>query len=254
MDSLLVHFKGEEDFVKRYLDILNEVDRYQSLHLTEFLNPRQQTILQSLIGRFDGLKLVFDGGIVNSESKRCIIVPEYYEIEPSDFQIHLFKVQYSSKFEKLKHSDILGALMSLKIKRGRFGDIVINDQTYFVCDEKIAPLIMQELQSIRKTKVKLVSSNEVIENKIEYTIRSFFVASFRLDVLLSAFYHLSRSEINRYIQAGFVKVNHKEVVEKQFLCNNMDVLSFKHHGRVKIVDTGRITKQGNHVVEGYFYK
>lgn len=254
MDSLLVHFKGEEDFVKRYLDILNEVDRYQSLHLTEFLNPRQQTILQSLIGRFDGLKLVFDGGIVNSESKRCIIVPEYYEIETSDFQIRLFKVQYSSKFEKLKHSDILGALMSLKIKRERFGDIVINDQAYFVCDEKIAPLIMQELQSIRKTKVKLVSSDEVIENKIEYTIRSFFVASFRLDVLLSAFYHLSRSEINRYIQAGFVKVNHKEVVEKQFLCNNMDVLSFKHHGRVKIVDTGRITKQGNHVVEGYFYK
>ena len=32
------------------------------------------------------------------------------------------------------------------------------------------------------------------------------------------------------------------------------MISFKRHGRVKIIDEQRQTRQGNFVVTGYFYK
>ncbi len=254
MDNIIIHFKGEEEFVKRMLAIIERVSHQQNFYLSEFLSPYHQSIVQSLIGRYPDVKVEFNGGIIDAEMKRCVIVPQYFEITPEDFDLCVFEIVYPSKFEKLKHSDILGALMSLGVKREKFGDIVISDGTYFACDNQIARILAMDFNSVRHTKVRLKETKEEIKPHIDYQIKTFFVRSFRLDVILSTFYHLSRSEVNRYIQAGFVKVNHKEVVENNFLCNNNDVISFKRHGRVKLVDAKRTTKQGNYVVEGYFYK
>lgn len=76
----------------------------------------------------------------------------------------------------------------------------------------------------------------------------------RLDRLVATLYKVSRQQANTAIRSGFVKVNHKLVEEVNFLCHNNDMISFKRHGRVKIVDEKRFTKQGNSVVTGYFYK
>lgn len=254
MDNLYIHFKGEEEFVKRIVEALQKVDDYQTIYLTEFLTPYHQRIVKSLVGNSDHLQIVFEGGITNSEMKRCIIAPSYFEITKEDFNIIVYEVKYAAKFSTLKHSDVLGALMSKGIKRERFGDIVINNGIYFACDQAIAHLLSNELDSIKKAGVRLEVCKNEVEVKVEYMVKTFFVSSFRLDNLLSSLYHLSRSEVNRYIQAGFVKVNHKEVVENKFLCNNNDVISFKKHGRVMIKFLDRTTKQGNHVIEGYFYK
>lgn len=254
MNPVLVHFKGEEEFVKRMMAIIDQVASKQNYYLTDFLSPFHQSILLSLIGRVEGVKVEFDGCIENAEMKRAYICPDYFEVTKEDFNIVTYRIQYPAKFEKIKHSDILGALMSLGIKRERFGDIVVGENVYLVCDTQVGQLLGYELTSIRHAKVRLVLSDDVVTNNIEYHTRTFFIKSYRLDVVLSSFYKLSRSEVNKYIQAGFVKVNHKEVVENNFLCNNNDVISFKRHGRVKLVDLDRTTKQGNHVVEGYFYK
>ena len=76
----------------------------------------------------------------------------------------------------------------------------------------------------------------------------------RLDKIVSTMFKVSRQVASESIRSGFVKVNHKEVEEVSFLCHNNDMISFKRHGRVKIVDEERTTKQGNFVVKGYFYK
>lgn len=255
MENIYIHFKGEEDFVKKILSLINKVDEYQTMHLTEFLTPYHQTIVQSLVAREETLSLSFDGGIVNGEMKRALIYPSYFKIEQSDFKINVFKIKYATKFTTLKHSDVLGALMSKGLKRERFGDIVINqNEIYFACDKYISNMLENELTNIKKTSVALQKTDEIVYANIEYTSKTFFITSYRLDVVLAAFYKLSRSEVNRYIKTGFVKVNHKEVVENNFLCHNKDVISFKKHGRVMLVTSDRTTRQGNHVVEGYFYK
>lgn len=254
MEYLFDHFKGEEEFVKKVIGLIRKADGYQMPCLTEFLSPYHQRIVLSLVNHQKDLQVMFEGGIENSEMKRCIIAPSYYKINQEDFEIIIFEVKYASKFSTLTHSDVLGAMMSKGIKRERFGDIVIHDGIFFACDKTISDLLSVELESIKNASVRLEITNRKIESKIEYRVKTFFVSSYRLDTLLANLYHLSRNEVNRYIQSGFVKVNHKVVVENKFLCNNSDVISFKKHGRVRVEFLDRTTKQGNHVIEGYFYK
>ena len=47
------HFKGEEVFVKKVLDYLDQVQYKQRLILTQFLDPCHQSIVKSVIGHQD---------------------------------------------------------------------------------------------------------------------------------------------------------------------------------------------------------
>ena len=249
------HFKGEEVFVKKVLEFKDQALYKQRIILTKFLNPYHQSIVYSIIGNLDDLIVLEDGGLLNSESKRLIIAPSFYQIEKEDFEIALVKITYVKSFGKLNHRDILGALMSLGIKRELFGDIYeYNDNFYVAMDSRIYDYVKDNLTMIKRSKVKLSITNEKIEIIHEYVSKTFIISSFRLDKIVSSFYKIPRSKAVSYIQAGFVKVNHKEVEEISYLCNNSDIISLRRYGRVKFVDTKRKTKQDNFVVEGYFYK
>lgn len=145
--------------------------------------------------------------------------------------------------------------MSLGVKRELFGDIYeYEDNFYVVMDAKIYEYVKNNLIKIKRSKVKILESEEIITIKHQYISKTFIVSSFRLDKVVSTLYGVPRSKAVSYIQSGFVKVNHKEVEEINYLCNNSDIISLRRHGRVKFVDTKRRTKQDNYVVEGYFYK
>ena len=249
------HFKGEEAFVKKILEFKDQALNRQRIVLTKFLNPYYQSIVYSVIGKLDELIVLEDGGFINSEAKRMIIAPAYYQIEQVDFEIVLVKITYAKPFDKLTHRDILGALMSLGVKRELFGDIYeYQDVFYVAMDLKIYDYVKNNLNLIKRSKVKLSVSDENIEIIHQYICKTFIVSSFRLDKIVSSIYNLPRSKAVNYIRSGFVKVNHKEVEEISYLCNNSDIISLRGHGRVKIVDTKRMTKQDNYVIEVYFYK
>lgn len=249
------HFKGEEVFVKKVLDYLDQVQYKQRLILTQFLDPYHQSIVKSVIGHQDEVQVLENGGFIHSESQRMIIAPYFYEIEKEDFEIVVCKIIYAKNFEKLTHRDILGALMSLGIKRELFGDIVEKDKDFYLAvDQHIYEYLKDHLSMIKRSKVKFVEWDEEIEIKNDYLIKSFIVSSFRLDKIISSFYKISRQKAAEFIRAGHVKVNHKPVEQINYLCNNKDIISFKKHGRVMFVDCNKQTRSDNYVVEGYFYK
>lgn len=249
------HFKGEEVFVKKVLDYLDQVQYKQRLILTQFLDPYHQSIVKSVIGHQDEVQVLENGGFIHSESQRMIIAPYFYEIEKEDFEIVVCKIIYAKNFEKLTHRDILGALMSIGIKRELFGDIVEKDKDFYLAvDQHIYEYLKDHLSMIKRSKVKFVEWDEEIEVKNDYLVKSFIVSSFRLDKIISSFYKISRQKAAEFIRAGHVKVNHKPVEQINYLCNNKDIISFKKHGRVMFVDCNRQTRSNNYVVEGYFYK
>lgn len=249
------HFKGEEVFVKKVLDYLDQVQYKQRLILTQFLDPYHQSIVKSVIGHQDEVQVLENGGFIHSESQRIIIAPYFYEIEKEDFEIVVCKIIYAKNFEKLTHRDILGALMSLGIKRELFGDIVEKDKGFYLAvDQHIYEYLKDHLSMIKRSKVKFVEWDEEIEVKNDYLVKSFIVSSFRLDKIISSFYKISRQKAAEFIRAGHVKVNHKPVEQINYLCNNKDIISFKKHGRVMFVDCNKQTRSDNYVVEGYFYK
>lgn len=249
------HFKGEEVFVKKVLDYLDQVQYKQRLILTQFLDPYHQSIVKSVIGHQDEVQVLENGGFIHSESQRMIIAPYFYEIEKEDFEIVVCKIIYAKNFEKLTHRDILGALMSIGIKRELFGDIVEKDKDFYLAvDRHIYEYLKDHLSMIKRSKVKFVEWDEEIEVKNDYLVKSFIVSSFRLDKIISSFYKISRQKAAEFIRAGHVKVDHKPVEQINYLCNNKDIISFKKHGRVMFVDCNKQTRSDNYVVEGYFYK
>ena len=64
------HFKGEEVFVKKVLDYLDQVQYKQRLILTQFLDPYHQSIVKSVIGHQDEVQVLENGGFIHSESQR----------------------------------------------------------------------------------------------------------------------------------------------------------------------------------------
>mgnify|MGYP001478693436 CR=1 FL=1 len=254
------HFKGEEVFVKKVLDYLDQVQYKQRLILTQFLDPYHQSIVKSVIGHQDEVQVLENGGFIHSESQRIIIAPYFYEIEKEDFEIVVCKIIYAKNFEKLTHRDILGALMSLGIKRELFGDIMEVAEEFgiqvhaLITVKDIYEYLKDHLSMIKRSKVKFVEWDEEIEVKNDYLVKSFIVSSFRLDKIISSFYKISRQKAAEFIRAGHVKVNHKPVEQINYLCNNKDIISFKKHGRVMFVDCNKQTRSDNYVVEGYFYK
>lgn len=250
---MLEHYKGDEIFVKKILDYKQQALHNQRMILTPFLNPHEQDIVYKVIGT-DEVKVLNYGGFLNAENKRMIICPEFYEVINDDYQVVIAEVVYNQQFGVLKHKDILGALMNIGIKRDCIGDIDDGSDIYFTCTKQTFPFIVDNLKQIKKSKIKIRQVYQELEIQHQYTSKTFFLSSMRLDKVVSTFYKISRQAASESIRAGFVKVNHKVVEEVNFLCHNNDIISFKRHGRVKIVDEERTTKQGNFVVMGYFYK
>ena len=180
--------------------------------------------------------------------------PFFYEITEDDFQLYLVEIIYNQQFGVLKHKDILGALMNLGIKRECIGDIDDNERLFFTCTTQTFPYIQEQLHQIKRSKIRLKIVEEKRQINHQFVSKTFFLSSLRLDKVVSTLFRISRQNASEAIRSGFVKVNHKEVEEVNYLCHNNDMISFKRHGRVKIVDEGKKSKQGYFVINGYFYK
>lgn len=249
---MLEHYKGDEVFVKKILDYKYQAEYNQRLILTPFLNPHEQELVYTIIG--NQLKVESSGGILESENQRVIICPDFYELMKEDFEITVVEIIYNQQFGRLKHKDVLGALMNLGIKRECIGDIYDGERLIFTCTSQSYQYISEHLKQIKRSKVNLRIIEDDIEIKREYISKVFFVSSLRLDKLVSAFYKISRQQASEAIRSGSVKVNHKVIEQVDKLCHNNDVISFKKHGRVVLKDENKQSKQGNLVVTGLFYK
>ena len=127
--SIYQHFRPEEkDFIDQAVNWIDQVRDSYAPKLSDFLDPRQQEILSSVLGSNQDVLLQFNGGSDFVERKRALIYPDYYSPESSDFNISLYDISYPKKFVTLEHRQILGTLMSLGVKREKFGDIIVTDE------------------------------------------------------------------------------------------------------------------------------
>lgn len=247
---MLEHFKGDEEFVRKVLDYRTQAVDHQRLVLTKFLDPHQREIVHDVVGA--SCEIYEEGGFINAENKRMILAPDFYEIVPEDFKINVYQVKYSDKFEHLEHRDILGALMHLGIDRSCFGDICKDPLAFAVASEN-AGYVEANLTKVRRSMVHLIPHDFSLEIVNQYRRKEFVVSSLRLDKIIATFFGLSRAKAMEAIASESVKVNYKMIDQTDYLCNNNDIISFRKHGRVKMIVTPRVTRSQNLVVEGLFY-
>ena len=87
MSALNQHFRGNEAFAARIVDLMDRSDRQNRCIITPFFTPSQQEIAKKIIG--NTMFLAYDGGYAQAEMKRLAICP--YEMDP-DFEETLIKV------------------------------------------------------------------------------------------------------------------------------------------------------------------
>jgi RNA-binding protein YlmH len=250
--TIYQHFRKEEhEFIDMVLEWKEDVRSQYAPKLTDFLDPREQQIIESIIGTEGEINVRFAGGM---ERKRALLYPDYYEPEEEDFQLVYYELVYPSKFLSIEHPQVLGAMMSLGLRRSKFGDILIEgDRVQVMAAGEVASYIEMNLQSVGKAKVTLksITKQELIQAKEEWTEQSITVSSLRLDVLLSNIYRLSRQKVQPFIEHGHAKVNFKVIEQPSFECKEGDVLSLRGHGRSHILSVeGKTKKEKWRIVVG----
>lgn len=245
--SIYQHFRKDEwPFVDQIIEWHEDVKLRYRVRLTDFLDPRQQQIVTTIIGNDDEVNLSFSGGSPFAERKRAFIAPTYTEVTESDYNLVLFSIHYPAKFITIEHRDVLGSLMNLGLKREKFGDIVLaSDDAQLIVASEIADYVEANVQTIGKANVSLkqieLSEHKVSKETWEETTAT--VSSLRLDVILSQLFNLSRTKVLPYISRGLVKVNFKVIEQNSFSLEEGDQLSVRGFGRAKIIAIEGRTKR-----------
>lgn len=143
------------------------------------------------------------------------------------------------------HRDLLGSVMGLNIERKLIGDILVYDtNAYLQCHQRISQLVYTELILVRQQSVgiKRVEQLSVAQLKPRCNELDTTVASLRLDGIIKAICHQSRTTAASIIQRGHVKVNQIEVTKIHRLLESGDLLSIKGYGKYKVISTNPSAK------------
>lgn len=236
--SIYQHFRKEEHaFIDQVLEWREQVQNEYTFKLLDFLDPREENIVENIIGTKEDVRCVFWGGYEAAERKRAILYPEYYTPQLEDFDLVLFSIRYPSKFVTFNHPQILGSMMGLGLKRTKFGDILMNNHdVQFIVAGQVAEYVKLHFNQVGKTKVLLEESslNQLIEVNEVWQEQTITVSSMRLDTILAEVFNLSRQKITPYIQNQLVKVNWKIIEDPSYQCGEGDTLSMRGFGRCKI--------------------
>jgi RNA-binding protein YlmH len=234
------HFRKEEEpFIDQVLSWKEQVEKSYQYKLTDFLDPREQRVINMLIGEKNTEIKWAALPNEHAERKRIILAPFYDEIEEEDFQLSLLEATYPVKFAQIEHKDVMGAFLSLGIERKKLGDIVVdNGIIQLVTANEITPYITANLTSIKKATVqfKEVPLSQIRESQDEWEPFDKTVSSLRLDAVMKEIYHLSRKDASAFIKKMLVKVNHKIVDDSKFAVQEGDLISVRGKGRSKLIE------------------
>ena len=247
MDAIMQHFrKDEQPFIETVIGWVREVENSYVPKSTDFLNPRERFIVESLTVGADLLVDAY-GAYEDAERMRMLLYPNYFVPEPKDFAVTVFNINYASKFVTLGHKDVLGSLMSLGIDRSKFGDIQLYDEVIqFTVVTELKDYITANLTSIGKSKVtvtEVIEREELIASNETWVEELHIVSSMRLDAVVAALLTVSRQKAATLIHGDKVRVNWTSQNEPALELYEADILSVRGSGRFKVIAIEGRTKK-----------
>lgn len=240
--------KYEHPFVDQVLSWKEQVERTYRYQLTDFLDPREQQIVENVIGSTnEEVKFYFNGGNETSERKRAIIAPFYEEINDDLFDIVLLEATFPEQFVTIKHQDVMGTFLSLGLERKKLGDIIVRDGKFqLVTAREIELYVTQNLTRVKRSKVSLIEKpfKDMLIPTDNWVQSTTTVTSLRLDNIVKEVYRMPRSRAAEHIKRQHVKVNFKYIEDPAFELIEGDIISVRGHGRSKLLSIdGQTRKQ-----------
>ena len=244
-EKVLSNAKSSEDrlLMSKIFDIANECEKKHRPAFSQFLNGYEITIAKYVINNLDTSFALY-GGYDEAERMILAVFPDYIESDKIVYPINIIKIT-GREIHKLSHRDYLGSILALGIKREKIGDIIVfDDICYVLCMNDISDFIVSQIRKIGNVGVKLELC-EINENIIPQKRHKDFdtiVSSLRIDSVISAMCHISRSKSADLIKNGSLAVNWQTVFNVSDNCNENDLFSVKGYGRFKIISLNGVTR------------
>lgn len=242
-----------QDLINRLDELCKRADQRQQIFHTDFLTAENAAAIASRWNPPLESDYLFCGGYTNAERKILFFLPQWCTPDSFsiDSQISIIKLTPSDS-KGISHRDYLGSLMSLGLKREKFGDILIFPTfcELFVFPE-LVNYLLSNLTHVGRTGVTVeeipFSLLQVPEK--HYTEYHDTIASLRLDNLVSSAFHISRNDASVAIQKNLVSVNHLLAEKPDKQIPNNAIIGLKGMGRVKIQTDFHTTKKGRiHII------
>lgn len=220
--------------------VLDQVFLTQKNHIVTFsgfLDTRKQVLFYNIIKDNFDINIRLFGGLENTERKKFGFYLDYLNLEDQDFPISAVEINFNSKFCKVNHREILGAILGLGIDRIKMGDIIIfNERAIIFIDSDIADFICFNLKKVSniKTNANIISTDNIFIPLEEFIEKSINVTSLRLDNIISKSFNLSRSKAVDLIKGKKVFINWKSISNINYNVNIQDVITLRGFGRITI--------------------
>ncbi len=261
-------------------DRIEQCRAYDMLTHTGFLDARQQSLARRAFGVRQGeVQLLYYGGYEDADRVILTALPYYMSdtlVEGSLYQANRGtaadnkatgneyadpdaaaapvrelltviratapKGSHASRSGRaLSHSDYLGALMGLGIKRTVVGDILVReDGADIIVLTEIADFIMQTFASAGRSHLsleRLPIEALIIPAHETHEIHD-TVASLRLDALLAAAFRMPRGKAADAIRQGLVFVDHLEATKSDMPVEEGAELVIRHKGKAILSEVG----------------
>lgn len=244
--------REEEQFQKRLLDLAQTAWRRGIITYTDFLNLNEQNIYHNSQRLLSYIESRACGGYEGAERQMVAFIPDALS-DIVHYPIACLKISpLNAKFsDSPGHRDYLGSLMNLGVDRGKTGDIVLIDEdAYLFCEERIADYLSGELTRVRHTAVRC---ERCAFEDLHYTPKleelTGTVASERLDALLSLAFRTSRSSLTGLIEGGKTFVNGRLTTGCGYHLKEGDIVSVRGYGRFRYDGALAATKKGRCLVK-----
>ena len=231
-------------------DLFRLCNKYASARFSDFLDGAElATISDKTVIPFDCNMLCY-GGYDDSEKKIIGVFPQWEDPDVNAFPVVCLKVT-GGYTRVLSHRDYLGTVMSLGITPQKLGDIVVcDDFAYIFVHSDVAEYVRDNLHKIgnQGVKTEIVSDLNNVRIERKYKTIGAVCASPRLDAVVGAAANISRSQAATLINAGKVKLNHREIGETAKPVKEGDLLSIRGYGRFLVHSfDGETRKQRLHI-------
>lgn len=228
---------SERPFVRQAEEWVSRSLNRRMMWLTDFLSPREQFLLQSVVNR-QAAWVEFSGGFPDAERQRACIMPENWYPTEEDFSLRWLTIRPISPQERLTHRSVLGSLLGLGIERKVLGDVVLlKDHTGYaaVLTSSMAEYAYQHLHKVgpQNVDVMLLYQTPLIERD-SYEWKSISVNSCRLDAVVSEVCHWSRNKTKEAILSQQIFVNSLVAYKPEELLEAGDRVSVRGFGRIQI--------------------
>ncbi|MBQ6020293.1 MAG: hypothetical protein IJL26_08960 [Clostridia bacterium] len=239
---------GELLLKKRLVELSDRSAARGVYESTEFLSLADRSVLHALERSGAVSPAALFGGTERAERVIAVFGNEAdcgYAYEPELRVISIAPL--SEKFgEELSHRDVLGAVMSLGVRRELTGDIYTRGKhAFLVALDTVAPYIAANLVSVKHTDVRCELLEKMPEG-IGAQIREecFISASERLDCILSAVYNVSRSAAKELFDKERVFVNGSLRAGASAAVGAGDVVSVRGKGKFVFLGPRGETRKG----------